>query len=295
MSKSEIIEKIYYDLAGYGSIQSTLKEARTYDNTITYSDVKQWKDKQVLGQKRPLRGTNSFIAKEPLEEFQMDLMFLSDVDKNSVALLMVDIFTKFTHIVEIKSKQPLDVLGGIKQCFAKMNTPKSIYCDVEGAFVSNIVKKYMNDNNVKLITTNGHAPVAERQIRTFKNMIYQRLETTNKTWRELLYPVLLVYNYKQVHRVTKMTPAEAMQKSNHLEVRINLEMKRKHSRLHPEINVGDTVKIYKKKDKLDKERVSVWGDKTYNVQDIQEFNDQKLYKIEGVSRLLVRSNLLLIE
>ena len=70
-----------------------------------------------------------------------------------------------------------------------MGVPTSVYCDVEGAFVSNIVKKYLNDNNVKLITTNGHAPVAERQIRTFKNMIYQRLERTNKTWRELLYPV----------------------------------------------------------------------------------------------------------
>ena len=272
-----------------------MKEARKYDNTITYDDVKQWKDKQVLGQKRQIRGTNSFIAKEPLEEFQMDLMFFSDVEKGSVALLMVDIFTKFTHIVEVKSKQPDDVLEGIKKCFDKMNKPRSIYSDVEGAFTSNIVKKYLNDNNVKLITTNGHAPVAERQIRTFKNMIYQRLEKTSKSWRELLYPVLLVYNNKQVHRVTKMTPAEAMQKSNHLEVRINLEMKRKHSRLYPEINVGDTVKIYKKKDKLDKERLSVWGYKTYTVQDIQEFNDQQLYKIEGVYRLLVRSNLLLIE
>ena len=53
-----------------------------------------------------------------------------------------------------------------------MGTPTSVYCDVEGAIVSNIVKKYLNDNNVKLITTNGHAPVAERQIRTFKNLIY---------------------------------------------------------------------------------------------------------------------------
>ena len=121
------------------------------------------------------------------------------------------------------------------------------------------------------------------------------MDKTNNTWRELLYTVLLAYNNKQVHCATQMTPSEAMNKSNHLEVRVKLEMQRKHSRLYPEINVGDTVKIYKKKDKLDKERVSVWGGKTYTVQDIQEFNDQNVYKIEGVSRLLVRSNLLLIE
>ena len=160
---------------------------------------------------------------------------------------MVDIFTKFTHIVALKSKQPEDVLEGIKKCFEKMSIPKSIYCDVEGAFISNIVKKYLDENKVKLITTNGHAPVAERQIRTFKNMIYQRLERSDMSWRELLYPVLLIYNKKHVHRITKMTPVEAMKKSNELEVRVNLEMNRKYSRLYPQINIGDTVKVFKKK------------------------------------------------
>ena len=227
-------------------MRNTLKEAKTYDNTITYDDVKQWKSKQSLGQKRQLLGTNSFIAREPLEEFQMDLMFFNYIERNSVALLMVDIFTKFTHIVAIKSKQPEDVLEGIKISFEKMGIPKSVYCDVEGSFISNIVKKYLDENKVKLITTNGHAPVAERQIRTFKNMIYQRLEKTDMTWRELLYPVLIVYNKNQVHRVTKMTPADAMKKSNHLEVRANLEINRKHSRIYPQINVGDTVKILQK-------------------------------------------------
>ena len=53
---------------------------------------------------------------------------------------MVDIFTKFTHIVPLKSKQPEDVLDGIKDCYEKMSIPESIYCDVEGAFISNIVK-----------------------------------------------------------------------------------------------------------------------------------------------------------
>ena len=57
--------------------------------------------KEPIGQKRQLRGMNSYIAKEPLEEFQVDLLFFSDVDKNSVCLLMVDIFTKYTYVVEL--------------------------------------------------------------------------------------------------------------------------------------------------------------------------------------------------
>jgi hypothetical protein len=44
-----------------------------------------------------------------------------------------------------------------------------------------------------------------------------------------------------------MTPQEAMKPSNHLSVKLNLELKRKHSRIYPEIQVGDNVKIFKKK------------------------------------------------
>ena len=41
MSKDDIISKVYFDPAGYGSINETLKDAKQYDNTITYDDVKQ--------------------------------------------------------------------------------------------------------------------------------------------------------------------------------------------------------------------------------------------------------------
>ena len=36
----KIIEKIYYDLGGFGSITTTLKDAKKYDKSITYDDVK---------------------------------------------------------------------------------------------------------------------------------------------------------------------------------------------------------------------------------------------------------------
>ena len=38
---------MYFDPAGFGSINSILKDAKVYDKNITYDDVKQWKDKNV--------------------------------------------------------------------------------------------------------------------------------------------------------------------------------------------------------------------------------------------------------
>ena len=67
MSKSDVMETVYYDLFCYGCIQNTLKEARKYDKTITYDDVRDWKQKEEIGQKIQLRGVNSRMAKEPLE------------------------------------------------------------------------------------------------------------------------------------------------------------------------------------------------------------------------------------
>ena len=207
-----------------------------------------------------MRGMNSFIAEKPKEEYQMDLFFFADQDlerKFTIALLMVDIFTKWTQVVQVPSKKWPDVLEGIKKLIPMMGgKPKTIYSDDEGAFNSTEIQKYLEDEGIRHLTTRGHAPVAERQIRTFKDMIYKRIENNDKEWWEVLDAVQLTYNRKMEHSVTKMTPHEARQNNNQQPVKFNLELKRRHSRQYPEISVGDTVRVFKKKDKLDKERKS---------------------------------------
>ena len=76
-SKNKIIEKVYYDPCGFGSITATLKDAKKYDKSITYDDVKKWKYSQDFGQKAKMRGMNSFIADAPHDEYQMDLFFFA--------------------------------------------------------------------------------------------------------------------------------------------------------------------------------------------------------------------------
>ena len=295
MSKDDIISKVYFDPAGYGSINETLKDAKKYDNSITYEDVKKWKDKHTE-RKTNLRGQNSFIAHKAAEEYQMDLMFFTDLKDPEYAqgLLMVDIFTKYTVVVPVKTKQIPDVKIAIEEAIKKMGQkPITVYSDNEGAFVSNIIQAYFKDNNIRHITTLGHAPVAERQIRTIKHMIYQRVEKTKQKWHEVLYAVLLTYNNKLIHSTTKMTPNEAKKPENELTVKLNLELKRKNNRIYPNVNVGDMVKVYKKKDKLDKERLSLWSKEVYRVERIDESMGQKFYKLEGKPKALMRGEILL--
>ena len=98
-----------------------------------------------------------------------------------------------------------------------------------------------------------------------------------------------------VHSVTKLTPAEAMKPSNTAEVKFNLELKSRHSRKYPNIAIGDYVRVFQKKDKLDKERISNWSADKYKVTDIQESMDQKFYKLEGRDKVVMRSEILLVD
>ena len=61
---------MYYDPAGFGSIQTTLKDARAKDKTINLNDVKAW-FKRNMERKTNLKGYDSFVANEPFEEFQV--------------------------------------------------------------------------------------------------------------------------------------------------------------------------------------------------------------------------------
>lgn len=297
MDKDEIISKIFYDLAGYGSMKTTYEDARKIDKSIKYDDVKAWFEKNVE-KKTQLRGYNSYIANEAYDEFQIDLMFFNDLKdpEYNGGLLMVDIFSKYTQVIPIQTKQVNDILEALKLGFKRMDGfPKVIYSDDEGALNSKEIQKYLKEHNISHIVTRSHANVAERQIKTIKDMIYKRIGKSDKRWVDVLYPALLTYNYKMKHSVTGMTPNDARKPKSQLEVKLNLEMHRKRSRIYPEIHVHDKVKLYKKKDKMDKQHISVWTDNSYEVEKISQSHGQNFYHVAGRERPLLRSEILLVK
>jgi hypothetical protein len=306
MSNNDIIEPIYNDPAGHGSIKTTYEDAKAKDSSITYGDVQAWFHKNI-DRKRQLKGYNSFIASEPFEEFQVDLAFWYDLKDPEfpASMFIIDIFTKYLTIIPMKTNNAPTFLETLKTGIYKMGgVPKTIYADAEGSWHNKAVKQYLQDNSIRLIETLAHAAVVERAIRTIKHMVYTRIETAkkknneDKRWVDVLYPVLLTYNVKLKHSATNMTPSEARKPINELVVKTNLEMKKVRKRLYPDIEVGDYVKLYRKKDKLDKERKSLWSSDKYKVLEITEIIGKKLYTVDkkeyGRDPTYVRSEILLV-
>ena len=305
--KDKVISRMYYDLGGHGSVKKTYDQAHKKNKTITEADVKDWYYK-TIPRKNDLPGYNSFIASQPKEEYQVDLLFFFDL-KDPVykgGLLMVDTFTKYTVIIPIKNNDAPTLLTALKEAIMKMGgNPKTIFSDDEGGMNSKVVVHWLNEQNIRYLITKAHAGLAERTIRTMKAMIYSRIESAKardnevKRWVDVLFPVLLTYNHVDKHHTIKMTPDEARKPQNHLKVKINLELKRVHSRVYPDIHVGDYVRRRKKKDKLDKERVPLWSPMKYRVERIHESMGQKFYNVplrpgEVRPSDLMRSDVLLV-
>ena len=290
-SKQDIISSIYYDRAGFGSRAQTLKDSREKDATITKEDVEQF-FKRNIEEKRKPRGDNSFVAPHAHFEYQLDLFFISknylESQKFRIGLVLIDIFSKYATVIPVKSKEPPDVLARIMEGIQKMgDKPKMFFSDEEGSLYSKTVIEYLEKEKVEIHRTRGHPAFAERFIRTYKDMLFKRVEADEKKgknniqWIDYNFEILLTYNNKMVSSTTKFTPIEARKRKNELEVKLNISLQAKRNRTYPEIEVGDSVKIMRKKGISEKERTSHWVRTPQKVKRIDKKLGQSYFYLEN--------------
>ena len=298
--KQDIISKIYFDKGGFGSKKVTLEDARKKDKSINAQDVEEFFKKNVE-EKKQLRGYNSFVAPRPYYEYQIDLMFFNDLENQNmpVGMACIDIFTKYATVVSIADKTEASIASGILECFNNMeHLPEIIYTDDEGSLRTGAMKKYFEEKNIKHIITRTHAHFVERFVRTFKNMLYKRIENSkddNIQWGNFIYEILLTYNNKLVNSAHGLTPSEARKPKNEIEVKLQLLAKQRHTRIYPLLEVGSKVRIYKKKKNFDKENKSTWNKEIHEVVSISKSHEQTFFKLNSGSKEYQRHELLKVD
>ena len=239
-----------------------------------------------------MRGENSFIPPHSFFEFQVDLFFISANDlpdqKFRIGLICIDIFSKYLIVVPIKSKEPPDVLAGLMESITKMDgKPKMLYTDEEGSFYSKTIMEYLEQEKIAIHRTRGHPAFAERAIRTTKDQLYKRIEAdekkgkTNIQWTDYIFEILLTYNNKKVHSATGFTPSQAKLPKNEFAVKLHVTLNAKRTRMYPELNVNDEVKVIRKKGISEKEKTSHWLKNKQTVTKIDKNLGQKYYYLDN--------------
>ena len=298
--KDRIIRQVYYDSdSGFGSIKSTYDDAKKILNTITYNDVKDFLERQKSRQTKGYRGFNSYVAHEPLQEIQIDIAdFTASGALNDgfrYLLVAVDIFTKKAHGVAIKDKQPAESVRAMKEILKVIGVPEVLYHDNEGSWNSGDFVQLLNQHEIKQIITSTPPPFAERMVQTIKRMIHTRLgglEIDQQEWVSLLPSVLKKYNNTE-HSTIGMSPNQATQGNDNIEIWLNIINKANFNRKYPPLFKGSEVRVYVKPGSFKKGYDSKWSKEVYKV--IAITDDKKQFMVNNNSRRLYsRHELLLI-
>ena len=90
-------------------------------------------------------------------------------------LTCIDIFSKYSWVIPLKDKKGINVKNALQKIFIQ-RSPKFLWTDRGKEFYNKQVQYLLNENNIKLYSTNNSeikSSVVERFNRTFKNMMYK--------------------------------------------------------------------------------------------------------------------------
>lgn len=97
-----------------------------------------------------------------------------------------------------------------------------------------------------------------------------------------------------VHSATGMTPADARKPASEMSAKAAMELKAQRGRKYPPIEVGDFVRVSRKKVLGDKEFVGNFRPGEHEVLSISENFGQKFYKLDD-RREYIRSDITLVK
>ena len=187
-------------------------------------------------------------------------------------LTCIDIFSKYSWVIPLKDKKGITIKNALEKIF-KQRKPKFLWTDKGKEFYNKQVQDLLNENNIKLYSTNNSeikSAVIERFNRTFKNMMYKKFTENNNT---IFYNVLdeLVNNYNnKYHSTIKMTPIEGSKKINEKNIKniYNFEITKKLGKF----KIGDKVRISLEKNIFEKGYETNWTEEIFEIYNIKYSN-----------------------
>ena len=187
-------------------------------------------------------------------------------------LTCIDIFSKYSWVIPLKDKRGITIKNALQKIF-KEKKCKFLWTDKGKEFYNKQVQDLLNENNIKLYSTNNSeikSSVIERFNRTFKNMMYKKFTENNNT---IFYNILdeLVNNYNnKYHSTIKMTPIEGSKKVNENKIK-NIYIFEK-TKKPGKFKIGDRVRISLEKNIFEKSYETNWTEEIFEIYDIKYSN-----------------------
>jgi len=260
-------KKLYDYLKSKGETGYTLSKINEFLKSLEVN--------QVLTKRR---GDISFVAEGPLEQFQIDLIYMPKSWFNNgfkYIFASVDVFSKKADMIPLKDREQTTTTKAFEKILNNIGIPKTIYSDQGSEFKNNTFQKLLDKHNIKIIFALGHAPFVESFNKTMKNrmMKYMKLKNTDN-WSKIIGPVLDAYN-NSPHSITKIAPNK-VNKDNQIQVLMNINNRAKKKNNYPKLEVGDNVRV-PVIHKIHKGYKDSFSMETHKIEDV----NRGLYTVDG--------------
>ncbi|MFN9115832.1 MAG: DDE-type integrase/transposase/recombinase [Bacteroidota bacterium] len=253
--KEKLIEKNFKNPeTGLGSIPSLYSQLKKQNLTfskekpdgITYANIKEWLEKQEPHQIMKPRNNNyqSFIADEPLYQFQIDLIYMPKSWFNNnykYIFTAVDVFSKKADMIPLKERDQQTTTQAFKKILNNLVVPKTIYSDQGSEFKNKPFLELLEKNKITPIFALDHVPFVESFNRNMKNRLYKYMAYHNTdNWSKVLSQIVDAYN-NTPHSSTLIAPND-INKNNIMDAKLNMHRRSKVKK-YEMVNEGDKVRV----------------------------------------------------
>ena len=213
-------------------------------------------------------------------------------------LVLIDVFSRFAYIEPLENKTAEAVLDTFKKLVNKVMSKQSpskvlkektksysihqIISDNEGSFQSNIMDKYLEDNNI-ILTMNAHKDhrvlgIIDNFAKRLKTILTKTFLFNKSTrWVDIIDNIINIYNKTPHDALDGLSPYQAMRPEHFNEVvKMNID-KMENNKRTSDLKVGDKVRKYMlfRKEISKASMNPQWSDKIF-----------KVTKVEGQTILL---------
>lgn len=198
-------------------------------------------------------------------------------------LTVIDIFSKYAWGIPIKNKTGKEITRAFSKIF-EYRSPRKLHTDKGLEFINKDTQSLFRKYGIHWFSTENEtkAQVVERFNRTLKTKMFKLFTHMNtKRWINVIDDLLSNYN-NSYHRSIRMTPIEASQEKNEKAVYNALFPEKKHKLVIPRFEVGDRVRISKKRKDFVKGYLPNFTQELFIVTNVLE-TDPITYKIKDMN------------
>lgn len=274
------LSPVYYSIknpASYSHANALKYEVKK--KNITTKAIGKWlSDQETHSMHRPVRRNfqrRKVVVSGIDDQWQADLADLSAISRYNKGykylLGCIDVFSKFSWVVPLKTKSACSVLTGMKQIHEDGRRPRKLQTDMGTEFTNARMQNYLKGEGIEYFFTQNQdikASLIERFWRTLKGKMY-RYFTHNQTKKyiDILPDIVHSYNHT-LHRSIKMPPAE-VKACNEEKVWMVLYGEDDVDFRGPRYKTGNYVRISKFKGKFEKGYVPNWSREIFIIRKIK--------------------------